>query len=229
MEPTVQPEPTPSEPDAWADIAVELEKIAADCRDLIGQPAPGLFAIDLHPSRITYPPAPKERAATVDAVDTVALVLLGKKAETKRMEGGAFHHTTRGRRGPIELSIYNAVADPALVDPAEEIARLRAEVAELKAKQTDATGLAYTRADDEPDDPTPVSPARVPMHTVNAVSGINDNGHREGEPEITGEVEVKSTCTPACDALQSDPAKVTGLARTWHADDCPVAALRHGS
>lgn len=33
------------------------------------------------------------------------------------------------------------------------------------------TGLTYTRADTEDDDPRPVSPARVPLHTGSVVSG----------------------------------------------------------
>ena len=40
------------------------------------------------------------------------------------------------------------------------------------APTADPLGLAYTRADDEPDDPTPVSPARVPMHN----GGMTDDG-----------------------------------------------------
>lgn len=37
--------------------------------------------------------------------------------------------------------------------------------------KTDASGMDYTRADSEPDDPTPVSPARVPLHTGGVVDG----------------------------------------------------------
>lgn len=36
---------------------------------------------------------------------------------------------------------------------------------EAEQRWDDPTGLAYSRTDDEPDDPAPVSPARVPMHT----------------------------------------------------------------
>lgn len=43
------------------------------------------------------------------------------------------------------------------------------------ATDTDPTGLAYTRADDEPDDPTPVSGARVPAHT----GGVTEGGLAE--------------------------------------------------
>lgn len=161
--PNVQPEPTPGEPSVWADIAAELRKIADDCLDLIGQPAPGCFDIDIHPLRISHPPVLKERAATIDAIDTAALVLLGKKAETREMSGGSFHHTARGRRGPISLMVYNAVADPAAVDPDEEIARLRAENDKLRAELgvEDPTGLTYGR--DPEANPQPAA-TRVPPH-----------------------------------------------------------------
>lgn len=49
-----------------------------------------------------------------------------------------------------------------------ELERLRAEVAALRS----GNGLAYFRADSEPDDPTPVSPARAPLH----VGVVNDGG-----------------------------------------------------
>lgn len=48
-----------------------------------------------------------------------------------------------------------------------ELERLRAEVAELRA----GNGLDYSRTDSEPDDPTPVSPARAPLHV-----GVVDDG-----------------------------------------------------
>jgi hypothetical protein len=160
---TVPSGPVPNEPSVWADIAAELRKIADDCLDLIGQPAPGCFDIDIHPLRISHPPVLKERAATIEGIDTVAFVLLGKKAETREMSGGSFHHTAKGRRGPITFSIYNAVADPAAVDPDEEIARLRAENEKLRAELgvEDPTGLTYGR--DPEADPQPAA-GRVPPH-----------------------------------------------------------------
>ena len=42
---------------------------------------------------------------------------------------------------------------------------------ERRAGVVDPTGLDYTLADSEPDDPTPVSPGRVPLHTGAVVDG----------------------------------------------------------
>jgi hypothetical protein len=44
--------------------------------------------------------------------------------------------------------------------------------------------------------------------------------HGPHGPEPVGE---EPKCTPACDAQMTDPATATGLARSWHSDDCPVA------
>lgn len=55
-----------------------------------------------------------------------------------------------------------------------ELERLRAKVAELEAAQ----GLDYSRTDGEPDDPTPVSPAGVPLHT----GAVTDDGLVEVAP-----------------------------------------------
>jgi hypothetical protein len=54
---------------------------------------------------------------------------------------------------------------------AAEIAAELRRVADRLEALGDPTGLAYSRADDEPDDPTPVSPARAPMHV-----GVMDDG-----------------------------------------------------
>ena len=165
---------TVPEKDPWAEVADELERIAADARKLIGQPAPCSFSLNIQP----YTPdqikraQPKHFAETVEAADAVASALLGKTATTYQLSGGGFHHGADARRGRIEVRIYQAVADPAEVDPREEIARLRAENARLRAAlPADPTGLAYSRAD-EADDPTPVSPARVPLHT----GAVTDEG-----------------------------------------------------
>lgn len=162
--PNVQPDPAPSEPSVWADIAAELRKIADDCLDLIGQEPPRFFGIDIQPHcGPGLNPLPSERAATVVAVDTVSQILLGKNAATERMGGGSFHHTIHGQRGPIKVGIFQSVADPDIVDPDEEIARLRAENEKLRAELgvEDPTGLTYGR--DPEADPQPAA-GRVPPH-----------------------------------------------------------------
>jgi hypothetical protein len=184
-----QPAP-PAEPSPWLDLAAEFRRVADDLETLVGEPAPGLVSIDIQPqSKLGRhrPPRVQDRAEIAAAVDRVAVALLGRAAATKRMgsTGNTFHHTVDGERGTIGLNIYQAVADPNLVDPAEEIARLRAENERLRAEaagqtaraDADQLGLNYTRADDEADEPTtggdqarevlavaPVSPARVPLH-----------------------------------------------------------------
>lgn len=44
-------------------------------------------------------------------------------------------------------------------------------------------------------------------------------------PVPSGAVADEPKCTPACDAMQADPAKATGLDRSWHSDDCPVPVM----
>jgi hypothetical protein len=100
------------QPDAWAAIANELERIAADLRKLVGHAPPGLFSIDVQPfGEVHHPPIPEQRDETIQAVDDVATVLFGAVAQTKEMSGGkAFHHSTSGRRGKILVSVYQAIA-----------------------------------------------------------------------------------------------------------------------
>jgi hypothetical protein len=62
------------------------------------------------------------------------------------------------------------------------------------ASAADRTGMAYSRADDEPDDPRPVSPARVPLHT----GGMTDGGLVDETPA------VPDTCNADC-ACRADP------------------------
>ena len=180
--------PNLAQPSVWADVAAELEKIAADCRDLIGQPAPLRFDIDIHTHRpASFPPAVAERAQTVAGVDTVGQILVGRSGFTHALSGSGdrFRHTAEGARGPIILTISQAVADPALVDPVEELARLRAENEALRAELTrpapcggectreaghlgehhlaDPTGITYGRGD-EGQAPQQIG-ARVPAHT----------------------------------------------------------------
>lgn len=78
----------------------------------------------------------------------------------------------------------------------------------------DPTGQLYGRGD-EGQDPQPIA-GRVPAHLEDGVTGQVEMVESGAEPR----------CTPACDAQMTDPS-ITGLARGWHSDDCPVAVYHH--
>jgi hypothetical protein len=156
-------------PDPWAEIAAELRRVADDAEKLVGEPAPSCFQIHIQPK-------PHDVPAAVAAVDTIALALLGKAGETRRMSVGVYHRNADAERGPISMSVYRKVPEP----PTAEIERLRARLAELEARdglhasdaisRVDPLGLAYTRADDDAADPTPTGP-REPLHTGGMTEG----------------------------------------------------------
>lgn len=124
------PELTP-----WQEIAAELRCIADDAEKLADQPAPPHFELNIQPwSADNYEGVtPKNRAATIAAVDAVAVALLAKPAGTHKLNDGSFFRKVNGRRGRVRFSIYQSIADPDLLDKDEEIERLRARVAELEA------------------------------------------------------------------------------------------------
>lgn len=131
----VPAEPAGREPSVWADIAAELRRIADDCMDLIGEPGPRLFQLNIQPHNADglQRDSAKNRAATMACVDTAATVLCGQPGTTYPVGGSSFHHGAGGQRGPIDLKVYQSVADPDAVDPEQEIARLRAENEQLRA------------------------------------------------------------------------------------------------
>lgn len=131
-------------PDPWDAIADELERIAKDVRALVGEPAPGCFDINIQPRNADGygKNTVKNRPATAAATDAIAKALLGKPSTDVKMGDGSFHRNAAGRRGRIGVAVYTSIADPDAVDPDEEIARLRAEVEQLR-------GLAYSREADE--------------------------------------------------------------------------------
>jgi hypothetical protein len=117
-----------------------------------------------------------------------------------------------------------AVALERLQRNQDAIRRLEEENADIRkewiAKQLsapadqdpDPTGLNYTRADDDTADPTPPGP-REPLHT----GAMTEHGLVD---------ETAPKCTPKCDALTTRP-EITGMARNFHADNCPVVVHHH--
>ena len=126
---------TPDPWDPWAVIAAELRRIADDAEGLIGSAPPGLVAFDIQPyAEVAHPPVPRQRDATIEAVNAAANAFLGKEAKTQKMSDlKSFHHTASGRRGLISISIYQAIADPDIEDVQAELKELRARIAELEA------------------------------------------------------------------------------------------------
>jgi hypothetical protein len=127
---------TPVEPSPWLDLAAELHRIADDLETLVGEPALQQVTLHIQPHNADgyQKKTAANRPATIAAVDAVAVALLGKPAETKRMSDGVFfHHGVGGTRGPVKVDIYTSVADPDAVDSEQEIARLRAENERLRA------------------------------------------------------------------------------------------------
>lgn len=78
-----------------------------------------------------------------------------------------------------------------------------------------ATGDVAYELDDvylvDPDDPSVGAEARFAQALAMA-AGLN-----AAQPK----------CTPACDALQADPTKATGLDRSFHANDCLLPVHHH--
>lgn len=196
MESKVSASPDETKPDPFADLAAELRRAAADLSDLIGSglPEPAQFEFNIQPGE-SIPNGERDDEVTARAVDAMAMALLGKPGEPQLMSKDHYFYSARGQRGPITVTIYQSIstawvekrhAAVALAEKEAELAKLRAEVEELRASQgfgpedyqrffpeqqgqpVDPTGLNFSR---EADDPTPVSPARVPLHEGAIVDG----------------------------------------------------------
>lgn len=96
---------------------------------------------------------------------------LGKKADESLDDRTCFD-VKFGEGAEVTIIAWHENGRPALVDPYDS---MKGGVSDAEEFATDPTGLTYTRADDEPDDPTPVSGARVPAHT----GGVTEGGLAE--------------------------------------------------
>lgn len=174
-----------SEPDPFDVLSAELHRVADDIAKLVdsGLPGPSLFQLNIQPRTHSH-----DDDLTARAIDAMATALLGIRGQVQKMDSGVYHYgTEQPRRGPIDVVIYGGVATPwalkndvaaaeaALAEREAELAKMRAEVDALRAARSplaaDPSGLAYTRADSDGDDPMPVSRARVPLRTGFVVNG----------------------------------------------------------
>jgi hypothetical protein len=74
---------------------------------------------------------------------------------------------------PFVVGTIEAIVSDLHRSDAEKVSEVRNALvaADRVPAAADPTGLDYTRADTDTDDPTPVSPARVPLHTGGLVDG----------------------------------------------------------
>jgi hypothetical protein len=168
----------PSVTETWATaIAAELHRIADDFAkvDTVGGlPEPRSVALSIQPGG-------PHRAAddeVIGTVDTIGRALFGTTGQIQDMSDGTFHYKVEGKFGAVAVAAFREIsavrveqarAGAVLAEKEAELAKLRAEVEKLRAE---ASGLSYTRADDGPDDPTPVSGGRIELHT----GGVTDGG-----------------------------------------------------
>jgi hypothetical protein len=186
-----------SQPDHFAAIAAELRKTANGIETLIGSdlPKPSYVALTIHAGGRGRD---RDDDLTGRAVDALGIALLGKPGTPEKMTNDTYHYgTEQTARGPIKVHVYDSVstawavrreATAQLAEREAELATLRAEVAALRAAaaltpDADPTGLDYTRADSDEDDPTPVSPARVPLHVGRVDSQLAADDQAAGAPE----------------------------------------------
>lgn len=161
--PTETVQPTTDKAEPYQVIADELRHIASDLEKLIGS------GLSMPWFMIGIQPATGRRGHDQDvvaAVDAVAIALLGRPASGKRLST-SYMHIIEGKRGPVEVNVYQSVSDPEERERDAELARLRAEVAELKTKAP----VDFDRSTIEADGSEQV-PAYVEAHA---------NGERTGE------------------------------------------------
>jgi hypothetical protein len=111
-------------PTGYAAVAAELHRIADALATLPPGPAP-YVALSILP-----------RDKTVAAVDAVALAVLGKRGTTTRDPDGWRHKAENSTSGLVYVSTHALVPGPA-DDRDIELARLRAQVAELQRREAD--------------------------------------------------------------------------------------------
>lgn len=197
------------EPDRCADIAAALYTLAMRFTDLAGTGVPVPYVqLNIQPGRHG------DDESIVAAVDAVTSALLGHAGQAQHMHDVTWHYNNADEPeyvGPVGVRIFNSVtpecaakreAAARLAEREAELERLRAEVAELRAAAKVGTAAEHLP------DPAPSWAA-------------------EGMRALAEEVRAAQAevCTPACDALQADSAKATGLDRSWHSDDCPVPVM----
>ena len=113
----------------YRDLAAELRSIATDIEQLDDADIRGLehrpyFDLHIQPAHDGDPD--NEKVAVVDAVSAA---LLGEPGATHKMSTGSYHHTGKGHRGGISITVLCEVRSPEERELHAELERLRAQVA----------------------------------------------------------------------------------------------------
>lgn len=130
------------EPIGYQAVAAELRRIAAGLDTLPPTERKPFTQVHVLPVE-----------KTAEAVDAIGLAVLGVPGVTEESGQGFRRRVKNGFEGVVRFTSFVEVPNPANGRDVE-LEKLRAKVAELEK-------LTYSR---EADDPTPVSPARPPLH-----------------------------------------------------------------
>jgi hypothetical protein len=197
LDQNVTPAEAQAKPDHFAAIAASLRAAADGIETLVGSglPKPNHFQLNIQPG------GRGDDDLTRRSVDALTVALLGHPGRLQEMSKGGYYFTNGSgdeALGAIRARLYQSVSTEWALkreqaaelaereaERAAELAALRARIAELEASTdrpasdrpilsavlptTHDLGFGYSR--EVEDDPTPVSPARGPLH----IGAVTDN------------------------------------------------------
>lgn len=123
--------------DDYARIASALRTMADRLDTLAGLDLPErpYVGVSIEPGGLRLGPGPDDDV-TIAAVDAVSRALLDTPGVSYRVSGDTWHHRTGGRVGPVRVDVFDLVGDPERRRMRDELAQLRAQLAERDAEVT---------------------------------------------------------------------------------------------
>jgi hypothetical protein len=113
-------------------VVAELRRVA-DAIDAMPVGDLALPVVELKISTRLYERIPAVDAVKIATVDAVAMAVLGRAAQTEATSQDWMYHIAMEQRGPVNVKVWEIIADPKVRERESELERLRAEVAELRA------------------------------------------------------------------------------------------------
>ncbi len=120
--------------DHYQQLAQALREIAGHLADFAGHNMPPL---SVHLDILTGLPDDAADQVKMATIDAVSLALVGKTGETRKLSNSTYHYNGRGHVGPVFVNVFDAIASPDQRVKDEEIARLRAELAQVRGEPED--------------------------------------------------------------------------------------------